>query len=378
MKLDLARPVVEARLAAWQEAGLIDAETAGRIRAFERRGALPFLPATLVVLGAFAIALGLVAIVSANWGEIPVWLKLGTHIAANIVLGTLCWRWWSTGGGRWTEAGLLVLSASTLALIGHVGQSFQLQGELSGALGLWLALVTPFTLWMARAGLHRTLWTLGMAVWLGALAEQHWDWLEAQRLLGAGFFLLLAATYALRLSPLHPRWREHFHGLGLALILAAPTVALIGLFDDVARDPAAIAEAMVAVPVGTLAILAAHFAGPAERRDGGRVMGLLLAASPLLTFVPVLAAETGLATVLTAALFAGYWLLLAREALRTDHPALYNLAVGMIALRGFIVFLQAAGGLLATGFGLILGGLVVIALGAVARRFMVRTGGDKP
>jgi uncharacterized membrane protein len=70
------------RLAAWVREGLIDADTAQRIEAYEATHRRPTALYALVGLGALAIGMGLIAIVGANWDEIPAYLKLVSGLVA--------------------------------------------------------------------------------------------------------------------------------------------------------------------------------------------------------------------------------------------------------------------------------------------------------
>jgi hypothetical protein len=59
------------KLERWQREGVIDAETAARIAAFEARQRRPIALYAMAVLGAGTVALGIVSIVAANWDAIP-------------------------------------------------------------------------------------------------------------------------------------------------------------------------------------------------------------------------------------------------------------------------------------------------------------------
>ena len=67
----LERPVQR-----WQEVGIIDATTAERIIAHERRSSRPVLLLAIGGLGAFTIGVGLISVIAANWGDIPRLVKL--------------------------------------------------------------------------------------------------------------------------------------------------------------------------------------------------------------------------------------------------------------------------------------------------------------
>jgi len=67
---------LERQVQRWQEAGLIDATTAERIIAHERRASRPVLLLAIGGLGAFTISVGLISVIAANWGDIPRFVKL--------------------------------------------------------------------------------------------------------------------------------------------------------------------------------------------------------------------------------------------------------------------------------------------------------------
>ncbi|WP_162305840.1 DUF2157 domain-containing protein [Oleisolibacter albus] len=376
---------MDRRLTAWTEAGLIDAATAARIRAFEAGQARPGLSHGLAVLGSFAMALGLVAIISANWDAIPVWLKLGTHLLLNLGLGAAAWIWAEQKGSLRLEAVLLLLSASTLALIGHIGQSFHLQGGPTGLLGGWLLLVTPFTLALARHGLHRGLWTLGLLLFLGSALSDHADRLAAHHLFGAALVLPMAVVLAARipLARLDHGWADQAAALGRASALALPSLLLLTDGFSPHDLPDGTGQGLLVMAGAGILLLAAELAagpttGSADRRRRWP-LALLLGLCPALAALPGLIALPGHGLA-QAMLFCLLWITVAALSLHAQRPGLYRLAVTLVALRVFIVFLDAAAGLMTTGLGLILAGAVLILLGAAARRAMawgrqrIRTG----
>ena len=67
---------LERQVQRWREAGIIDATTAERIIAHERRASRPVLLLAIGGRGAFAIGVGLISVIAANWGDIPRLVKL--------------------------------------------------------------------------------------------------------------------------------------------------------------------------------------------------------------------------------------------------------------------------------------------------------------
>lgn len=380
-----ATGTMDRRLTAWTEAGLIDAATAERIRTFEAGQARPGLSHGLAVLGSFAMALGLVAIISANWDAIPVWLKLGTHLLLNLGLGAAAWIWAEQKGSLRLEAVLLLLSASTLALIGHIGQSFHLQGGPTGLLGGWLLLATPFTLALVRHGLHRGLWSLGLLLFLGSALSDHADRLAAHHLFGGALVLPMALILAARvpLARLDDGWADQAAAVGRASALALPSLLLLTDWFTPRDLPDGTGQGLLVMAAAGGLLLAAELAAGPEDRRRRWPLALLLGLCPVLAALPGLVALPGHGLA-QAVLFCLLWIAVAALSLHAQRPGLYRLAVTLVALRGFIVFLDAAAGLMTTGLGLILAGAVLILLGAAARRAMawgirrqrIRTGED--
>jgi uncharacterized membrane protein len=365
---------LEAKLADWRREGLISDDQAARIAAFETSRGKPKLALALAVLGAFTIGVGIIAIIAANWDAIPIGPRLGLHILINLVLGGLVWHWAGpTSLSVRAEGGVLLLSLSTLALIAHIGQSFQLQGSASGLMGGWLLLSTPFTLALARGGLNRWVWVLGLFTWAGALLSDHWDWLHDRRLSASILILFLALLYLIRLSPrpVPTVWARHIGRVAVAALISGLTILLLVLrpLIDGVPEPDVMWDAGIGGVVGMMAIAAAHALSPGDLRGVRLAFGTLLALAPPLSVLPFLLDGT-LAAIVTGVLFCLYWIALARLALLTERPGWFRLAVALIAVRVFVAYLDATGGLLATGFGLVLAGAVLLGLAFAARRVM--------
>ncbi|MFV3129742.1 DUF2157 domain-containing protein [Niveispirillum sp. KHB5.9] len=368
---------LQGKLADWRREGFIDADQAERIAAFEAGRGRPKLALALAVLGAFTIGVGIIAIIAANWDEIPISLRLGLHVAVNLGLGGTIWYWarqHSPDLEARVEGGVLLLSLSTLGLIAHIGQSFQLQGTTAGLLGGWLLLATPFTWALARGGLNRWVWTLGLFGWLLATLDEHHHWLNRHHLMTSCVALSAAAFYALRAAcpPLPPAWARYCGQVSVGAVIAGLTIML--LIVQPLHGHAASAEtqidALIGAGIGLLALVAAHLLVPSDRRGSLRIgLGLALALAPPLSILPLLlSGVTG--AIITGVAFCLYWIGLARLALMAHQTNWFRLAVALIAVRVFVAYLDAAGGLMATGLGLVLAGLVLIALAFGASRVM--------
>ena len=77
----------ERKLQAWLSAGVIDASTAGRIRAWEAEHSRPLALWAVIGIGALAIGLGVISVVAANWEDVPGMVRLAIHFAVMLALG---------------------------------------------------------------------------------------------------------------------------------------------------------------------------------------------------------------------------------------------------------------------------------------------------
>ena len=130
----------ESLLDRWQSAGVLDAEAAGRIRAYEleqeRPSGLRWQGIVALILGAILLACGVVLFVSAHWDE------MGPGARFVLVLGMVAVF---HVGGAWARESFRGLSTalhavgtvSTGAAIALVGQIFNIQEHWPAAVLLW-------------------------------------------------------------------------------------------------------------------------------------------------------------------------------------------------------------------------------------------------
>jgi hypothetical protein len=131
---------LDALLNRWQKAGVLDAEAARRIRAFEleltRPAGLRWQGMVALILGAIALACGVVLFVSAHWDDMGPGLRYALVIAMVAVFHL---------GGAWAREHFHGLSTalhavgtvSTGAAIALVGQIFNIQEHWPAAILLW-------------------------------------------------------------------------------------------------------------------------------------------------------------------------------------------------------------------------------------------------
>ena len=108
----------------------------------------------LAYFAAFLIGLGIIALVAANWEQIPNNVKLGGAIVLMIANASAVILSMKFKKNILTQVLCGVFAALIMAVIGLIGQIFQLRSDVSGACLLWalcawpLFLITPRQLWL--------------------------------------------------------------------------------------------------------------------------------------------------------------------------------------------------------------------------------------
>lgn len=222
----------------WLDAGLVDAGTAERIRAFEaaQGGALRQGRLTLIVfaLGALLLTAGILLFVAAHWDAIPPSGRFALVLSAVAALHA---------GGAFAARSSPALAA-TLHAVGTgafgagiylAGQAFHMAEHWPAALLLWAA-GAAVAVWLLRDW-PQVLWLAVLAPawlwgeWMAAHAPQM-GWRDMRPAV-VGVFLLACAYLMARPAESVARWRRALAWLGaIALIPAAIAVAMTG---DVVR-----------------------------------------------------------------------------------------------------------------------------------------------
>jgi uncharacterized membrane protein len=159
---------IESLLNRWQTAGVLDAETAGRIRTWEtdqkQPSGLRWQGMVALILGALLLASGVALFVSAHWDE------LGPAARFAVVIAMVTVFHGAAAYTRDTYRGLstalhAVGTASTGAAIALVGQIFNIQEHWPAAILLWaLAALAGWILLRDQA--QQTLTLLLFPAWL--------------------------------------------------------------------------------------------------------------------------------------------------------------------------------------------------------------------
>jgi uncharacterized membrane protein len=366
----------------WQAAGLIDSATTERIAAWEALHRRPVWLWAVAGMGALAIGLGVMAVIGANWENIPTWAKLAVDLALNVLCAAALFVFWQRKRAWAREFSALLLFGLVLSGIALIGQVYQLQSPLWRALLLWLALCTPFLALLARSQLVGAIWAVAVVTtWFTAeaplrhlfeatgIVSSRGGYLDTDYFLRLLVYLpacgMIVVAMVRRLSP-HAREQGVFLlRLGLAGLMVAATLSVV--VDDQLRDDGWLRPAAVAAGATLFATASLWLERDASVRWP---VLMLIGASFAAWFAGLLAVgasgwtnEAG-----RALLFIVYWAVVGGLAARIGQRTWFGVAFTMVGLRLLVLYFEAIGGLTATGLGLIGGGVLCLALATAGWR----------
>lgn len=363
------------KLQEWLEAGILSEEQAATIHTYEQERKQGRFGRGLIGLSLFAILVGIVSIIAANWAAIPGALKIAVHAGLNLAASAGAIYADRRGKALLREQMTLLFFGLTLTLIILVGQVFQMTGELSDALIFWMVITAPFVLLLGNSymtavpfigALLVTIWT-ALFQKLAPMPDRYQECF----IIGAGALLPLAfmADGAMhRLRRLRPAFADVSLRTGLVLSALGASGALAFWGNGWHGQHWAQSDMLAILGLG-LAGLAAHaLLHQGYRHNELMKYGAIYALAGLIaTMLPlIVGGDQGAA--LPAILFIAYWIFIGWIAQVTGHMRLISLAIFVIAARIFALYVELFGSLMDTGFGLITGGVVMLALLFVARR----------
>jgi uncharacterized membrane protein len=376
--------IVEHYTRRWHRAGLIDEAAVGRIHAWEAAHKKPIWLWAVAGMGALAIGLGIMAVVGANWEDIPAWFKLALDLVLTMLCAAATFVFWKRNQTWSREISALLLFAVVLASIALIGQIYQLQSDAWRALVLWLALCTPFLALLTTTRLVAAIWAAAaLTTWfvasdplvagfaaLGIAPERRTYWLDSYVVLNLMTYLAALLTIIVgalrRLWPPAERQGGFLLQLGFVGLVAAVSLTIVA--GPLAYRQGSELRALLLALVMTAATAGVLMIGNDRRQRSESLTWLAL------SFVAWAIAlwpqgETWLNSSLARAiLFIGYWTAIGWLAARAGRRGIFALAFTMVALRLLVLYFEALGGLTATGLGLIGGGVLCLALAAAGWR----------
>jgi uncharacterized membrane protein len=360
----------ERKLKAWQDAGLIDTQTADRLRVWEAENARPIGVWAIVGLGALTIGLGIILIVAANWDAIPGTLRLAVHLVLMAVLAA--WLGWALLKDKLHElvsdSAILVVAILGLTFFAHLGQVYQTSSPLWQPLLGWLILFSPLMLLFGRSWPVGYLW---MAAALGtawAHASEYGDsWMWGRHAIPPAHpviywgliccppMVVAAASAALRRRGARSLFWRLLEQLSVATILISLSLLIIfrGLEDHWHTYFGSVAiqsMALIAAAAVTFNVRPTH-SGRATAAILG-VAGLVHLGQSLLLDLSERPGGPWSSSVFLLIL----WGSIAGAARYAGWRDIFQVAIGLIALRIILLGLELNDDLLTNGVGLIISG----------------------
>ena len=368
----------ERKLARWHEAGLIDAEARDRITAYERDHSRPLALWAVIGIGALAIGLGLISVVAANWEDVPGLVRLAAHFILLAALAGFLWwqgRGWARVRARGLEAALFVFAILGMTFFGHVGQVYQTSAPLWQPLAGWLVLFAPLLLLRGQS------W-LTAALLFGTLAYTCWDYAVgsfglSSRQHSASVQVAVVTAMPVLVAPLGAWMRgqsqreafwKRLEQIALAYAVAGASLALAASTILADGD---VVEQMVRAAIAVGAGLLIAVARPSS---SGRMSGAVMAGAGIVCVLALGASGSGL---FGGLLFMGLWIGIAGAAHRAGWRGVFQLAVGIVAIRLIVLSFELATDLLTSGAGLIASGLLILGIAWMAVRVSRRFAPDQ-
>jgi uncharacterized membrane protein len=364
------------KLNKWLDAGLIDAETAQRIRQYEADRSRPLGLWSLIGLGALAIGLGIVSVVAANWDDIPGMVRLTIHSLLIITVAAAIF--WlqprkSFLGLYVKDVLLFILAVLGATFFGHLGQVYQTSSPLWQPLAMWLLLFSPLMLLAGRGWLISALWIVGL---LGT-GIAHMSWYAQQTSEPPSFYIaaitslpilaLLLAIFVKKISARQAFWKQ-VGQFALASFVAGVSLKLVA--DGLSRGGFYGSEGQ-ALPIAAMQLglwsAAALLIYLLRLTASGLSATTILVAAAAISFVSSIAQSTE--PLVSAIFFMMFWAAIGWSALYSRWRIIFQLVVAIIALRLIILSFELASDLLSSGMGLILAGIITIAIAVIAYRF---------
>ncbi len=375
------------KLQDWVGAGLITETQAVTIQAFEDGRKKGKFGRGLVGLSVFAILVGILSIIAANWHEISGFTKISVHVLLNIAVAVGAYRAMQSGKNIWREGFTLAFFGLTLTLIVLIGQVFQLKGETHEALTLWLLATLPFMLIFSNGWITALPWTAAFLTTVGFVAPEYIENLPTvwTHVFYNGLVILLPlalfgdGSLAI-MKRLKPAWAEVFLKTGAALLVIVTSLSTLTLIGGFRYYDSSIMDVLYQGRLMMLMPFAAGFAGilfhamtHAYYKDDPRARaGALFAIVSLVVSSLPFVLMGWESPVMSALIFIAYWAFIGWIAQGLGYLRIVSLAIFIIAIRIFAIYCEVFGTLMDTGVGLIVGGIVMLGLLYGARKMNAR------
>lgn len=355
---------LDKQVAEWTAKGFITADQAVQITQYESSKPRNswFLYGTWT-LGVSVLGMGVISLIAANWHQIPDMLKLALAFLILTMTALFAYSANKSEKNVIYDVSILAIQVFSLATIGLISQVFHSTGHLYQAILFWCLITLPAAL--------TTNYTFVPFLWTGSFLGTFLYWLSLSDLFGDRYNADQIIIFAL--SPLltavftiFARFARVSEGFLKALQIWVLITAAIGLvivetWGGLSKNPSQINGSFI---IYVLSLLIVSFVSAAKLYSPMQ-KGLLVSTIVIYMLslhVPKTWQSTDL--ILAACTIIELGLLGAFFASQKSRGR-FNFLLMLMGARFFILFIQALRGLAMTGFGLILSGILLIALASV-------------
>lgn len=358
----------------WTDQGFIDVAQAEQILKFEEnRPRSSWQQYGIITLGVLVVGMGVVSLISANWHRLGDLVKLTGAFGLLGAIALFGYRFHARENHRAYDGAILALNLMVLATIGLIAQIYHSTGRPGEAVLLWCLLTLPAVL--------TTKFLAVPFIWVSGFIFSSLDWLAVTPLFDPETFQLVIAMAPFWVTILAALARFGVSRIGLTdgllrsfqfYLLYAVLAALanaefvyyrssssrnfaLGVFSSEGSGLYRAVLIFASAAVTSVLLFVGKEYSKIQRMLIIVLIGLYLSSFLMLPFYHGLPLLPAVWTIVELGLLSAYF-----ASLRQSR--VFNLMLILLGLRFFGLFLQALGGLAATGFGLIVSGGVLILL----------------
>jgi len=365
--VDLVKVRIEQKIEGWKRRGLIDGATASRLLQFESQKSKPLLLYSVLTIAALAIVVGVIAIVAANWTDIPDAVKLAADVLLAIGLAFGIYSTDERKKNSIRDTLIAIFYGFVLASIALIGQIFHLKSELWKPLVTWTAIASP-AVFLGSAWTLGLVWLFGTTAAIVAIFDQYSRWIEEWNLQGFAVFLVIALPLLLSSIPwirkTKPHFASAFRGASWAFFLLASSAFQSGWYIPPFEQIHAQFLSLTLTALGLLSFAFFENYVLVQSRNNRmnknrRGLAVFVVFALLSSYAPFLFDhEThhwlgGLSFILL-------WAAAGWAAFEAGLAEILPIITAIIALRIVVIYFEVFGTLLDTGLGLITGGLFTL------------------
>ena len=365
---------LSAKLNQWEQARLISAKQKDAISEYEKNVSGGRLFLSLLLISGFCIGLGIISLICANWEEISDSVKIGGDFLLLLLCGFGIHQSYAKEKNCLAESLLILFAVLILASIGLISQIYNLVPEFSHGMLFWAVLTLPL-LPISRKPVLAFVW-LPCVVW--ALTDVIVSWPEAKAVIEdihfqapgwMSWLCILAGMIIFQLLP------ENFSLKKAAGFWTAAAIVVYMLITEIGGGYVFYtygewARHLVMTPYAncwfywdlSAVMLAGYYFRNqnSQIKTGILVLFILICFNFTAAYLPLI--DDGSFKILTAVTTILILLVVQIRAFFNHQPRLMNAAAILIALRFLIIYIQVFGSLTQTGVGLIMSGIVFIAI----------------